>query len=230
VPGVSGVQGINGDVLFQPPAVAAGVTTTATTTTTPLDQQPLLTTDLRRLEDISFDQYGYFAQGVILPAGTTSANIQTNLETNILTLNPPINAGNLFVSDLASGLSVTVTLTPLAPLPTTAITVTLPVQQSGTIGVTTDSAGNVVPVFTPLTTSPITTPVTALGTSTIPDAGGRIVRILPNGTATVFATGFDTSTDTGRSRPTAPRSTPRTIRASGSSRPSPAWPGRRPAR
>jgi hypothetical protein len=191
VPGDSGVQGLNGDLLFQPPAAAAGVTTTATAV--PLDQQPLATTNFRRLQDIGFDQYGYFEQGVILPAGTTSANIATTLQANVATINPPVNAGALFVSDLASGLEVTIT--PLAPLPTTPIVV--PVQQSGTIGVTTDANGNVVPVFTPFTTAPITTPEVINGVTTIPDAGGRIVRILPNGTVNVFATGFDTSTSTG---------------------------------
>ena len=50
----------------------------------------------------------------------------------------------MFVSDLAPGLFVTVT--PVAPLPTSPILV--PVQGTGIIGVTTDAAGDVIPIVT----------------------------------------------------------------------------------
>ena len=80
---------------------------------------------------------------------------------------PPDYGGSLFVSDLASGLYVTVT--PVAPLPTSPILV--PVQGSGVIGVTTDAAGNVIPIVTDGNT-----------TDGSNDFGGRIIRVLPNGT------------------------------------------------
>ena len=91
---------------------------------------------------------------------------------------PPDYGGSLFVSDLASGLYVTVT--PLAPLPTSPILV--PVQGTGVIGVTTDASGNVIPIITDGNTT---------GGSN--DFGGRIIRILPNGTVNTFAYGFDTN-------------------------------------
>src|SRR5205085_6887035 len=93
------------------------------------------------------------------------------------TFGAPVSAGNLFVTDLASGLQVTVT--PRAPLVTTPITV--PVQGPGFISLTADASGNVVPV----TSNGNTT-----GGSNI---GGRILRITPAGVVTVFAQGFATS-------------------------------------
>ena len=97
---------------------------------------------------------------------------------------PPTYAGSVFVSDLSSGLYVTVT--PIAPFPTTPILV--PVQGSGIIGVTTDSGGNVIPIITG-------------GNSTggTNDFGGRIIRITPAGIVNTFAYGFDTSGDVGSS-------------------------------
>ena len=90
----------------------------------------------------------------------------------------PDYGGSLFVSDLASGLYVTVT--PLSPLPTTPILV--PVQGTGVIGVTTDSSGAVIPIVTDGNT-----------TDGSNDFGGRIVRVLPNGTLNTFAYGFATN-------------------------------------
>ena len=90
----------------------------------------------------------------------------------------PDYGGSLFVSDLAEGLYVTVT--PVSPFPTSPILV--PVQGSGVIGVTTDAAGAVIPIVTDGNT-----------TDGSNDFGGRIVRVLPNGTLNTFAYGFDTS-------------------------------------
>ena len=86
-------------------------------------------------------------------------------------------AGSLFVADLATGLEVSVT--PRAPFSTTPIEV--PVQGPGPIGVTTDAAGNVIPI--------VSNGNTTGGTN----IGGRILRITPNGQVTVFADNFDTS-------------------------------------
>jgi hypothetical protein len=156
--GVSGVQGSsNGEQLIQPPA------TTTTTTALTLDQTPAVTTPFRRFEDVAFDKHGYFSQGI--PSTTTAGS------------SPSVYASSLFVADLGTGLEVTVT--PRAPFPTTPIQV--PVQGPGLIGVTTDAAGNVVPIITNGNTT---------GGSNI---GGRILRITPSGEVTVFAENFDTS-------------------------------------
>ena len=165
VPGYSGVQGIDeGEQLIAPPA------TTTTTTALTLDQTPAVTTPFRRFEDIAFDEYGYFSQG--LPLTTTTTNGVTTLG-----IGSPVFAGSLFVADLATGLEVSVT--PAHRSPTTPIEV--PIQGPGPVGVTTDAAGNVIPIVTNGNTT---------GGSNI---GGRILRITPNGQVTVFADNFDTS-------------------------------------
>src|SRR5262249_9451221 len=84
--------------------------------------------------------------------------------------------GSLFVADLATGLSVSVT--PQAPLPTNAVDI--PIQGPGSVGVTTDASGNVVPIFTNGNTT---------GGSNL---GGRIIRVTPQGQATGFAENFAT--------------------------------------
>ena len=163
-PGLSGVQGSNGELLIQP----SGQTGTS-------DNLPAATTPFRRFQSISFDQYGYFSYGASISAtSTTGGETAASLIGTTIT---PTYEGSVFVSDLATGL--TVTITPLAPLPTTPITV--PVQGPGTIGVTTDAAGNVVPI------------ITNGNTTDGSNIGGRIVRILPDGQMTTFAAGFATN-------------------------------------
>jgi hypothetical protein len=152
--------------LITPPA-------TATTTTLTIDQTPAITTPFRRFEDIAFDQYGYFSQG--LPITTTTTNGVTTSA-----VGSPVAAGNLFVADLATGLQVSVT--PRAPFPTTPINV--PIQGPGSVGVTTDASGAVVPIVSPDPGGNTT------GGSNI---GGRVLRITPQGQVTVFAEGFNTS-------------------------------------
>jgi hypothetical protein len=165
MPGFSGVQGLSqGEQLIQPPA------TTTTTTALTLDQTPAVSTPFRRFEDIAFDEYQYFSQG--LPLTTTTTNGVTTLG-----VGSPVFAGSLFVADLATGLEVLVT--PRAPFSTTPIEV--PIQGPGTIGVTTDIAGNVVPI------------VSNGNTTNGSNIGGRILRITPSGQVTVFADNFDTS-------------------------------------
>ena len=56
------------------------------------------------------------------------------------------------------------------------------------IGVTTDSSGNVIPIMSPVATHRQHRPGNADG-----GIGGRIIRVLPNGTVNTFAYGFDTS-------------------------------------
>ncbi len=176
-PGYSGVQDSNGDLFI-------GATTNTTTysagtsagsgSPSVTDQIPAVTTPFRRFYGIAFDQFGYFSQSIPLTA--TSAT--TSGTTITIGSAAPLYAGSLFVSDLASGLYVSVT--PLSPLPTSPILV--PVQGSGLISVTTDASGNVVPVITGGNTT---------GGSN--DFGGRILRIEPNGTTSIFAYGFDVS-------------------------------------
>jgi hypothetical protein len=168
-PGFSGVQGINGDVLMLPPPGAP-----APTQANPLppDQTAFETTPFRRFQDIAFDQYGYFSQGIVLPA--TTSNGVTTFTLTRSGIPQPVNVGSLFVTDLAAGFQVTVT--PLAPLPTSPVTI--PIQTNGgTVSVTMNpTTGNVVGSIT--------------GGANF---GGRIIRILPSGVATVFAANFHTS-------------------------------------
>ncbi len=165
-PGYSGVQGSDGELLI-------GEDETALPSAFSTDDIPAVTTDLRRFESVAFDQFGYFSQSVNLSATTSGTGVTT------YTVNdPPDYGGSLFVSDLAEGLYVTVT--PLAPFATAPIVV--PVQGSGIIGVTTDATGTVIPIVTDGNT-----------TEGSNDFGGRIIRILPDGTTNVFAYGFDTN-------------------------------------
>ena len=171
-PGLSGVQGILGDLLIG----NGGTGTTGSIITsftdpnfTTVDAAAAIITPFRRFEDIAFDQYGYFSYGTTVTPATGGGRV---------TVGTPTYAGSLFVSDLATGLSVQVT--PLAPLPTTPVNV--PIQgPGGPIGVSLDGAGNVVPIVTNGNTT---------GGSNI---GGRIIRIDPNGNVTPFAEGFNTS-------------------------------------
>ena len=184
-PGFSGVQGSNGGLLL-------GATTTLTTFSSGTstgsgnpsitDNIPAVSTLYRRFYGIAFDQYGYFSQGLALTAtstaagGTGTSSTTSGTTTYTLGSGQPAYMGSLFVSDLASSLYVSTT--PLSPLPTSSILV--PVSGSGILSVTTDSAGNVIPS--------ITSSGTASGS-----AGGRIIRIQPNGVATLFAYGFNVS-------------------------------------
>jgi len=173
-PGDSGIQGSDGDLLigdgFTLPTTVAG--------TGNLDNFGAVSTQFRRFESIAFDQFGYFSQSIALTAAVASSTTAGTVTTFTLPNASPDYGGSLFVSDLASGLYVTVT--PLSPLPTSPILV--PVQGSGVIGVTTDSSGSVTPIITD-------------GNSTggSNDFGGRIIRVLPNGVLNTFAYGFDTS-------------------------------------
>jgi hypothetical protein len=175
-PGYSGIQGSSGDLL-----IGGGSTPIDTTATGNIETQgyPAVATPFRRFQSVAFDQYGYFSQGLVLGSTSTSSTTGgSGTTTYTIASQEPAYGGSLFVSDLASGLYVTVT--PLAPLPTAPILV--PVQGSGIIGVTTDASGAVIPIITD-------------GNSTdgANDAGGQILRVLPDGSVNTFAYGFDTS-------------------------------------
>lgn len=197
--GLSGVQGINGELLINGGLFPTGFQTSTDSTIT--DKAPAYFTDFRRFEDIAFDQYGYFTQGTNLNAGASTAatnagavggtgagggsgtgvgqNLGAGISGTIIVNNtvtsialPPASAGNLFVADLGTGLSVPVTV----PNSNPAITLRVPVQ--GPEQVTVDATGNV--TITP----------TGVG------LGGRIVRITPDGQVRNFAENFHTSNNT----------------------------------
>jgi len=174
-PGFSGVQGSDGNLLIGNQVVTQANLTGSGNT----DLLGAVSTQYRRFESIAFDQFGYFSQSVGLTSAVT-ATASTSTTTFTVT-DPPTYGGSAFVSDLAEGLYVTVT--PLAPLPAADLTaITVPVQGSGVIGVTTDAAGTVIPIVTDGNT-----------TDGSNNFGGRLIRILPNGTVNTFAYGFDTN-------------------------------------
>jgi len=173
-PGFSGVQGSQGELL-----IGTGVTLPATVTSPgTVDTIGAVSTQFRRFESIAFDQYGYFSQSIHLTAAVSSSTTAGSVTTFTPPNAPPDYGGSLFVSDLASGLYVTVT--PVSPLPTSPIIV--PVQGTGILGVTTDAAGGVIPIITGGNT-----------TSGSNEFGGRIIRVLPSGTENTFAYGFATN-------------------------------------
>jgi hypothetical protein len=232
-PGFSGVQGLDGDLLIgsnQFIANAAGgqalgskiagvenFSANASTDSTLEDRVGAVTTDFRQFQSVSFDQYGYFAQGVNLNTATTGTATNSTTgsaagdqagggsgsglgetgtpgefgtffvnEGNVLTSTantpaislPPANAGNLFVADLGTGLSVPVPVP--NPVGTEQTTIRVPVTGPERVVVTNSAAG--VPSYT----------VTPEGQQ----LGGRIVRITQNGVVSNFAENFDTSTTT----------------------------------
>ena len=104
-PGYSGVQGSDGDLLI---GLSAGNRRICSASARDR-QQPAATTPFRRFYGIAFDQYGYFSQGVPLTATSSTTSGTTGGTSFTLGSNGPAYAGSLFVSDLASGLYVTVT-------------------------------------------------------------------------------------------------------------------------
>ena len=238
-PGYSGVQGSNGELL-----IGSGLP--ATTTSLTLDQAGAVTTDLRSFEDIAFDHYGYFSQDIPLTTTTTTSTTPTVASTTAYTVTlPPVSAGNLFVSDLSSGLSETVTLTSIAEgtIPAgVSVTATVPVHGPTIVGLQLQNPS--LPYNA--TTNPLV--VFYQLQSVSPLLGGRIIQITPQGVVSDFAQGFDVYTPIGvtsrpghpirrassirsypsRSRRMAQPCGPRTIKASGSSRPRQAWPTRQP--
>ncbi len=186
-PGVSGVQGSNGELLIGSSLV--GTTTTSLT----LDQTPEVSTTLRRFEDIAFDQYGYFSQDIGLTSTTTTSTTTSATSTSYTVSLPPNSAGNLFVSDLASGLDEPVTVTSVAEgtIPAgVAVTGTVPVDGTTTVGLALTNPS--LPYNA--TTNPLVLTYDLVDAS--PLLGGRIIQIRPDGVVSDFAQGFDVSTAT----------------------------------
>ncbi|QDV36717.1 S8/S53 family peptidase [Tautonia plasticadhaerens] len=187
VPGLSGLQGIGGELLIQnnsgvgfagtnvasqgfvigpQPEELVELAGSQADATNPsgIDRLSAVDTPFRRFQDVAFDQYGYFSYGTTV---TEVAGAQP-------TIVPPIYAGSLFVSDLASGLAVPVDIPDVDGGPEG--TVVLPVQGAGGGGVQVN--------------------LDTLNLEfDLPDSnlGGRIIRVLPDGTVTAFAEGFNTS-------------------------------------
>src|SRR5271157_1617902 len=187
-PGYSGVQGSNGELLI-------GSFVPATTTSLTIDQTGAVSTDLRRFEDIAFDHYGYFSQDIPLTSTTTTSTTPAVASTTAYTLTlPPVSAGNLFVSDLASGLSTTVKLTSIAEgtIPAgVAVTATFPVEGPTIVGLQLQNPS--LPYNA--TTNPLV--VFYQLESVSPLLGGRIIQITPQGVVSDFAQNFNVYTPTG---------------------------------
>lgn len=181
-PGLSGVQGSKGDLL-----IGLG----NTTPTLPVDQRAVVTTPFRRFQDIAFDQYGYFSIDVPLTASASgSTGSGGNVSATTLEIDgQPTYAGSLFVSDLATGLSVNLTSIAEGDIPA-GVVVPVSVQGSGVLGLAKqDPSLPYDPVNNPLV------PITQNGNTTGGGNpfGGRLLRITPTGVMTVFAQGFSTS-------------------------------------
>lgn len=186
-PGLSGIQGINGELLIQnntgvgnagtnignflivddggPLSTLAG-TQADGTNPSGIDALSAAGTPYRRFQDISFDKYGYFSYGTTVTAQGGGA---------APTVGTPTFAGSVFVSDLATGLAVPVVL----PADFGTGTAILPVQGPGGAGLAVDPADPTLLNF-------------QLPGSNL---GGRVIRVLPDGTVTPFAEGFNTSGD-----------------------------------
>ena len=201
-PGLSGVQGLNGEVLINQGFDPNALGNTVNNPTSNIDLYPVASTNFRRFQDIAFDQYGYFSQGLPLTTtagtgtgGTTGGTTGTG--TSVLgTVGAPVYAGSLFVSDLSNGLAVSVTVPAPAPpitLPTGTPTpnpIILPVQGPGPVGIIDVSPITGQPTTVTFPGSP-SSPLPVVSGS--PYTGGRIVRIDQFGRVTNFAQGFATN-------------------------------------
>ncbi len=153
-----------------------------------VDTASAVSTPFRRFQDIAFDQFGYFSSNAPLAGfgGTTGGGAATTTGDKL-----PY-AGSLFVSDLATGLAVSVTSIAVPAVPAVpgvspaipaipAIPVAIPIQGQGFLGVQVLPDGTIGPI------------VTNGNTTNGSNLGGRIIRIDPNGTVSEFATNFNTS-------------------------------------
>ncbi|MGE3819915.1 MAG: hypothetical protein AB7I30_10795, partial [Isosphaeraceae bacterium] len=204
-PGFSGVQGINGELPINGGLFPPGSDTSTDSTIT--DRFPFATTDFRRFQDISFDQYGYFSQGVNIGTATgagtgTGSSVGTGAGggsgdgvgqtlgagiPGVVTIDstattvalPPAYRGSLFVSDLGTGLSL-----PFTP------------SATATDGTTiTPAPGSFrLPVQGPERVAITTNPNGTVSTAIVPGTGlgGRIVSITPSGVVINYAENFNT--------------------------------------
>src|SRR5262249_23597752 len=116
IPGLSGVQGLQGELLINNGANI--VTSRQDPNAATPDTDAAITTDFRRFEDSAFDFYAYSPYGAPVTPGTTGAAPTIS--------SPPVYAGSLFVADLASGLTTSVTIN--------GVTIQIPVQGPGGAG------------------------------------------------------------------------------------------------
>jgi hypothetical protein len=178
-PGLSGVQGSLGDLAIRDPGngqainvapfligpLPAALVTTATTASG----------DTRSIDRISavgtpyrrMQDVAFDAYGFFSYGTTVTVNADSTI-----TVDEPIYSGSLFASDLGTGLAVGVGLPAVIP---GGGTVAIPVQGPGVAGVLVDATGQLNTFFPQ------------------GNLGGRIVRIEPDGTTTVFAENFNTS-------------------------------------
>ena len=133
-----------------------------------IDRFSAVDTPYRRFQDITFDHYGYFSYGTTV----------TPVDGALPTVGAPVFSGSVFVSDLASGLAVPVDLPTVDGGPTG--TIVLPVQGGGQTGVAIDPANPGGPLQLQFAGG---------------NLGGRIIRVLPDGTVTPFAEGFNTTAE-----------------------------------
>jgi hypothetical protein len=118
-PGLSGVQGLNGELLINGGVFPLQTDVAADV----IDRTPAKSTNFRRFESAAFDYYGYFSQGTLITALSTATTGATFGNTSF--------AGSLFVADLGTGLSVPIT-------PPNGVATLVPVQGPGTGSLATD--------------------------------------------------------------------------------------------
>lgn len=185
-PGLSGVQGLSGDFLIRDPANLGGnvLPFPSIPTTIPPGFTGQNAATVTIATTASGDTYGLDR---LSAAGTPYRRFQdiafdaygyfsygttvTVSAAGTLTVGEPVYAGSMFVADLATGLAVSVGVPAAAGTGNIAI----PVQGFGSAGLTFDGKSQLDYQFPG------------------GNLGGRIIRIQPNGTATVFAQGFNTS-------------------------------------
>ncbi len=166
--GLSGVQGLQGEIPIGGAGTIIPDFTTAPAIAGTTDGDAAVITPFRRFQDIAFDQYGYFSYG-------TNGNTLTAGAA-------PTYEGSLFVSDLATGLTVPVNTAAALGGIAAGTAVNIPIQGAGgPIGVTLSPNGTVVPIFTNGNTTNGT------------NLGGRILRVSPTGVVSVFADNFHTN-------------------------------------
>ena len=175
-PGISGIQGLTGELLIAggnnaiPASYLGQINSGANTvyyltnppvTITSADQAATIPTPFRRFQDMAFDYYNYFSYGTTVTSATTTAAATVT--------DPPTYAGSLFVTDLSPGLTASITAG--------GQNILVPVGGVGTFTITVDT-----------TTKPNPTILGASFNTTY--AGGRVVRVSPDGIISPFASGF----------------------------------------
>lgn len=208
-PGLSGVQGVNGELPIN--GGLFPVNSNTSTDSTIGDRFPVATTDFRRFQDIAFDQYGYFSQGVNIGTAT-GGGTGTGTGSTVGT-----GAGGGTGDGVGQTLGIAGAPGTVV-IDSTATTVALPPAYRGSLFVADLGTGLSLP-FTPSATAIDGTAITpAPGTfrlpvqgpetvtlTTLPNGtvntqvnpgtglGGRLVSITPSGTVINYAENFNTT-------------------------------------